>query len=497
MEAIIRYNLISTICLSILYLAYLVFQKKETRLFQLRYFLIFSIILSLIIPLSNYRIDLKSTNYENKVEETHQSQATETALNVDREAVNHIDNSLNKKTDWSIVNLLFMAYFIGVAFFGLRLFVHLTKILYLFWTSNRIRHDNIVLINKDTSSPFTFFNWIFIPNNLEKEESKEIITHERIHASQYHSIDLILIELLSAVMWFNPLIWMMKKSVQLVHEYLADEGVLNTGTDKLRYQALLLNQVTEERLICLSSSFNHSLIKKRMIMMTKSKFNHGSKLRILALIPLAAILFLGVACVNGQDRSNTVTAVEPVRMNVLYIGVDNPIKIAASGYDASDLTASVDNGTITGKNGEYVIRPKEQGSAIVTVSSNGKVIQRTTFRVKVVPDPVASIQSGKDFLTNGHVSKKELLDSKGIKVIMRNFDFDLDFEVVSFVVSAQKTDSFTVYEEISKTGDFSPQQKELIKSLIKNQKVMIEEITVKGPDGIKRKLNPMVFLITG
>jgi N-acetylmuramoyl-L-alanine amidase len=102
-------------------------------------------------------------------------------------------------------------------------------------------------------------------------------------------------------MWFNPLVWMMKKSVQLVHEYLADEGVLNTGTDKLRYQALLINQVAEERLICLSSSFNHSLIKKRMIMMTKSKFNKGSKLRILTLIPLAAMLFVGVAFVNGQE----------------------------------------------------------------------------------------------------------------------------------------------------------------------------------------------------
>ncbi|MBN2259726.1 MAG: hypothetical protein JW702_04240 [Clostridiales bacterium] len=232
-------------------------------------------------------------------------------------------------------------------------------------------------------------------------------------------------------------------------------------------------------------------------MMTKSNFNQGSKLRILAFIPLATVLFVAVACVNGQDKSNVVTAVEPVRMNVLYIGVDNPIKIAASGYDASDLTATIDNGTISGKNGEYVIRPIEPGSAIVTVSSNGKEIQETTFRVKVVPDPVASIQNGNDFLTNGHISKKELLDSKGIKVIMRNFDFDLDFEVVSFVVSAQKPDSFTVFEEISNSKNYSPQQIHLIKSLVKNQKVMIEEITVEGPGGMKRKLNPMVFLITG
>ena len=211
------------------------------------------------------------------------------------------------KTDnnWNIASLLIIIYIIGLLFFGLRLLIHLLKILFLFNISEKNKQDKTtVLLNNKIGSPFTFFHWIFIPGNwLKENENKDILTHERIHASQYHSIDIILIELLSAVMWFNLLVWMMKNSVQLVHEYLADEGVLNTGTDKLRYQALLINQVAEERLICLSSSFNHSLIKKRMIMMTKSKFNQGSKLKIFALIPLATILFIGVACINGQEAN--------------------------------------------------------------------------------------------------------------------------------------------------------------------------------------------------
>ncbi|NJK97368.1 MAG: hypothetical protein HC905_22860 [Bacteroidales bacterium] len=470
--------------------------KKETRFHHLRYFLIFSITLSLILPLSTYRIDLELSDPKYEIEAINYNPVTSPNLNDENAAINPSNNSAIKETNLSIVNILFVVYFLGVSFFGLRLLVHLTRILYLFWTSKRVRHDNIVLLNCDTSSPFYFFlTGFFIPKNLEKEESKEIITHERIHASQYHSIDLILIELLSAVMWFNPLIWMFKNSVQLVHEYLADEGVLNTGTDKLRYQALLLNQIAEERLICLSSSFNHSLIKKRMIMMTKSKFNQGSKLRILALIPLATFLFLGVACVNGQNKTNTVTAVEPVRMNVLYVGVENPIKIAASGYDASDLSASIDNGTISGGNGEYVVKPKEPGSAIVTVSSNGKEIQKTPFRVKVVPDPIAAIKCKNDLKTSGGISKKELLEDKKITVLMRNFDFDLSFEVVSFIMSSTVPNSLTVREEISKSSDFSQQQIDLINSLIVNQKLMIEEINIKGSDGVKRKLSPMVFTI--
>jgi len=102
------------------------------------------------------------------------------------------------------------------------------------------------------------------------------------------------------VMWFNPLIWMMKNSMQLVHEYLADEGALGTEIDRLRYQALLINQITEESLICLSSNFNHSLIKKRMKMMTKSKFYRKTKLKILTLIPISISLIFVMSCINGM-----------------------------------------------------------------------------------------------------------------------------------------------------------------------------------------------------
>ena len=158
----------------------------------------------------------------------------------------------------------------------------------------------MLLLNHRFRNTFSFFDWIFIgPEKIKKEDLEHIIIHERIHATQYHTLDLIVIELLTAVMWFNPLIWMMKNSIQLVHEYLADEGALNTGIDKHRYQALLINQITEDKLISLSSSFNHSLIKKRMKMMLNKKFNRRSNLKIMTLLPLAAFLFTVIALFNA------------------------------------------------------------------------------------------------------------------------------------------------------------------------------------------------------
>ncbi len=489
MEGFIRYILISTLCLSVLYLAYLLFQKKETRFHQLRYFLLISIILSLLIPFSTFRIELSILPDKYKIEEIEHD-------NIELESVSdegEINPSIvNPKPDIDLIatDYLIIIYFLGLIFFCLRIVSYLSKIVYLFVTSNKIVKDKIVLLNSKAVSPFTFMNWIFISSSfLEVHENKEILIHERIHASQYHSIDILLIELLSAVMWFNPLIWMMKKSLQLVHEYLADEGVLNTGTDKLRYQALLLNQVAEERLICLSSSFNHSLIKKRMIMMTKSKFNQGSKLRILVLIPVATILFVAVACVNGQDNSKVVTAVEPVRMNVLYIGVDNPIKIAASGYNASDLTATIDNGTISGKDGEFIIRPDKTGSAIVTVSNSGNKIQETTFRVKSVPNPVAKVAG----LKGGNISKHDLVKAGDIQAVMENFDFDLNLKVEGFLVSTV-IDGY-LYEYKSNSNKITEEQKGIIAKTKEGSKVYFEEIKYLAPDGVEKDIPTVAFKI--
>ena len=496
-----QYIFISSVCLSIFYAFYKLIFRNEANFKQLRFYLLASIILSFLLPLTSFKIhvNLSKNQYADKTEYVAKS------IKGDRESVTSgsVNNDFPDKKNKVISNqsiitwldLLKKFYFIVLFVLLIRFAGQIITPIILYFKSKRAKLGNYIIIyNTRFKNTFSFFRWIFINTEFSsKEDIDQIISHEKIHASQYHSIDLIIIELLAAVMWFNPLVWMMRNTVQLVHEYLADEGAISTGINKLKYQALLINQVTEERLICLSSSFNHSLIKKRMIMMTKSKFNHRTKLKILALVPIAAVILLGVACVNGQNKTNVVTAVAPIRMNVLYLGLDNPIKIAASGYESSELIASIDNGTITGSNGEYIIRPRRPGNAIVTVSSKGTEIQKTEFRVKIVPDPVAKI-SGKN---SGSITKSELLSAKGISVEMGSFDFDLEFKVVSFVLSATVPNSYTVREEISKSDMFSDIQIDLINSLVINQKLMVEEIKAIGPDGSIRKLSPMVFTING
>ena len=148
---------------------------------------------------------------------------------------------------------------------------------------------------------FPFFRWIFIPKDIEdRDEMESIIIHESVHVTQHHSADNLLIGFTAALMWFNPLVWMMKKSFHLIHEYLADEGTIGSGIDRLRYQAFLINHVAEERVHPGSSGFNQSLIKKRMIMMTRDKNKLQKKGRILVMIPLSLILISTTGFINGM-----------------------------------------------------------------------------------------------------------------------------------------------------------------------------------------------------
>jgi len=194
-------------------------------------------------------------------------------------------------TVWLIVSTLLLT----------RLLIQVLTLLFVRLRSQTVKKGNyLIVFNERFRNSFSFFKWIFIDKESYNEaDSDQIIQHEIIHARQYHSADIILIELLATIMWFNPFAWMMRKSIRLVHEYLADEGALGTGIDSLRYQALLFNQAIEEKLICISSSFNHSLIKKRMIMITKGKFKQKAKAKIIALLPVSVFLFLVITCING------------------------------------------------------------------------------------------------------------------------------------------------------------------------------------------------------
>jgi hypothetical protein len=420
-----QYIIISTICLSIFYTVYLLALNNDANFKLLRFYLLASIFLSILMPMSNYRIH---------VDFMHQQPQPRIRTAINLEGMQGIaiyqnpgyktsnpDKSAGSKLLEYLVASWPKLYFIISLILLARVFSQVSRLIYQFSKSERHKQGKYLIIhNTNFKNTFSFFNWIFVhPDNVLVEDIDQVILHEKVHASQYHSIDLIMIELLAAVMWFNPLVWSMRRSIQLVHEYLADEGALSTGIDKLRYQALLINQVTEEKLIRVSSNFN-SLIKKRMIMITKSKLNHKTKLKILALVPVSALLFICIACVNGLIPVSALAVPKiPNGLSELKMGQNK---------EASEM--STPNDTI--KKVKIQKKKKDKNTKEIQMTGYGNDSSKLIFIVdgvqvesdnvnQIMPDSIKSVNVLKDdnvvVIRTAHFSQKKpsikLVSEKG------------------------------------------------------------------------------------
>ena len=181
--------------------------------------------------------------------------------------------------------------------------------------------------------------------------------------------------------------------------------------------------------------------------------------------------------------------VSPTKMNVFYIGVDNPVAVSAAGVRASDLAVSMTNGTITGSGGNYSVRVTAPGNTEVVVKDNrGRTFGSFPFRIKRIPDPVAKCANR----PGGTVSAAEFRVQRGIIADLEGFDFDAKFEVVGFqmVFAARRQDLAVA----STSGPmFNTQMQSFLQQAKPGDLVYIEEIRVKGPDNETRRIPGITF----
>ena len=145
------------------------------------------------------------------------------------------------------------------------------------------------------ASSFSFFSFVFVNPSTSTSEMEVIMNHEREHIQQRHWLDLLLVELICIMQWFNPFAWIYLHLVRQNHEYLADEQALQRTVDPVIYQAALLNQLLGAPVFSLTNSFSYSLNKKRFNMMKKKIESPFRKLKILVVLPLVAMLFYAFA----------------------------------------------------------------------------------------------------------------------------------------------------------------------------------------------------------
>ncbi|QQX77984.1 MULTISPECIES: M56 family metallopeptidase [Aequorivita] len=195
---------------------------------------------------------------------------------------------------WPFV--LWTIYGLGVLFFSIKFFRSLFGLIQKIRKNPKYKNTPFinVLLN-ETVIPHTFFNYIFLNKKQfeNREIPQEVIFHEETHARQKHSLDIIFIEILQIVFWFNPLFYFFKKSIKLNHEFLADRAVLNAGAETSDYQKILLAFSSNAATPSLAHSLNYSSIKKRFTLMKTRTSKRAIWFRSLLILPLLSVLIYG------------------------------------------------------------------------------------------------------------------------------------------------------------------------------------------------------------
>ena len=218
-------------------------------------------------------------------------------------------------TDWKSILSEYanIAYWGIVALLMIRLIMQLAGIIRLTCRCRKIQIGNtsIHLLPK-ADGPFSFFHWIFIhPSSHTEEEFNEILTHEQTHARQWHSIDVIISELVCIFCWCNPFAWLMKREIRTNLEYMADARVLENGYDSKTYQYHLLGLSHQKAAVTIYNSFNVLPLKKRIKMMNKKRTKEIGRTKYLMFLPLAALLMI-VSNIVTVARTTKKIAVEVI-----------------------------------------------------------------------------------------------------------------------------------------------------------------------------------------
>ncbi len=282
MGTLLVYIIKSSICLAVFYLFYRLLLSKETFHRINRIGLLSILLLSFIIPFIEFTVSSPTELHNQFI-------SIEDYIIMNHNTV--ITDSLDNDVQFGWSTFILLLYLLGILFFFIRNIYSIINMLLLVNKSSRIRMENgevLILHNKDIA-PFSWLKFIVMSRKDYDENGTEILTHELAHIHKVHSIDLLVADICIFFQWFNPAAWLLKQELQNIHEYEADEEVLNQGIDAKKYQMLLIKKAVGTRLYSMANSFNHNSLKKRIGMMIKRKSNPWARMKYLYVLPVTVI----------------------------------------------------------------------------------------------------------------------------------------------------------------------------------------------------------------
>ncbi len=273
-----EYLLKASAVIAIFYICYKLFLQGETFFESNRWFLLTGLIFAFAIPLVviPIYITIEFSPIENII------------IGSENSPIGIVEKPFD------ILQLASKIYLFGVVLFLGKALLQFGSLKFLILSNNKLKRGSYTFIKTNSNAPpFSFFKWIvYNPKQFSEDELQQIIIHEKVHARQYHSIDIILTQISSIIFWFNPFVWLYKKAMEQNLEFIADKNTQEQINCKKSYQHLLLKTSVPYYKMALANNFYNSLIKKRIVMLQKSKSNKFRIWKYALILPLLALFLM-------------------------------------------------------------------------------------------------------------------------------------------------------------------------------------------------------------
>ena len=300
------YILKSSVCLVLFYLFFRLLLSKETFHRFNRMALLGVLFFSLLIPCIEV-----TTRHQVEVQQAVLS-IEQLLLMAELEATPANVGAVQETPTISWVQIVLLVYLAGILFLVCR---NIYSLICLFRLVHSGKHEKLekgvtLVVHNQEIAPFSWMKYIVISRKDLEENGREILIHEMAHIHHRHLVDLLVADICIFFQWFNPGAWLLKQELQNIHEYEADETVINEGVNAKEYQLLLIKKAVGTRLYSMANSFNHSKLKKRITMMLKEKSSPWARLKYLYVLPLAAIAVTAFARPEISEKVEEISAVK-------------------------------------------------------------------------------------------------------------------------------------------------------------------------------------------
>ena len=431
MESLLFYLLRASIVMAVFYGFYKLLFGRNTFHKSNRALLILIVVITSILPLFSFNL---LTNINLPETETNM-------LDLSKLQIIEQDGNFEQKATFPWIPFLLILFVAGMLFTFIRYIIGINQIWKIIASSEKqfifnsekqfISNNAVLCITDKNISPFSWWTYIVISRkDYTQDNSQTILSHEKAHIHMNHSMDMILFDLFTIFFWFSPFSWLLKREIQTVHEYMADEQVLNNGFDARQYQYLLIRKSVGEHKFALANNFRERNLHKRITMMTKTKTSKRMKWNYAFALP---VLFLSI------------TALSAPKLNAKVVASDPPVKIEIVGHNNDTTTIETDpqiksetKGEIKGittiaKNGESKILYIYDG---VKMSNEeiGKINPNNIADITVIKDKSAVEMYGKEgedgvIIINSKDAPKESVIEKKPLIIIDGEKMPLGYEL--------------------------------------------------------------------